>query len=157
MSNPNTMHPSMLNHPAKRPPMVMLYHPDKAPKGQSFHEGEAIGIHGKNGWVDSPAKFPGVSSKSQDVQDGSADADDMKAIIVAEKQKMIREMVQSVQASEAVSVPDFALWDKKELEQLVVECGFCDGLAKNKGITKLAEEVTTMLESYNEALEDVES
>lgn len=156
MSNPNTMHPSMLNHPPKAAPMKWMYHPD-TPKGKVFPLEVANSMDGKNGWVDSPAKFPGVSSKSQDVKDGSADADDMKAIIVAEKQKMIREMVQSVQASKAVSVPDFALWDKKELEQLVVECGFCDGLAKNKGVSKLAEEVTTMLESYNEALEDVES
>ncbi len=71
--NPDRDDDSMRYHPQKKAPMTILYHPSEAPKGRTLTAEQAASIDGKDGWVDSPAKFPKTTSKSQDASKAKTD------------------------------------------------------------------------------------
>lgn len=86
--NTDDFHSSMKNHPEPGPPMMVIYHQDHAPKGKTVHQEEGIAeLRHSGGWVDTPAKFDGNNSASQDSLSADAKRDAVVDKIVREEVK----------------------------------------------------------------------
>lgn len=66
LNNPDQYDPSMLGHPEPKPALMIVYHPEDAPKGMQMLVNDAERLLEKEGWVDTPEKFPNAKPKYAD-------------------------------------------------------------------------------------------
>lgn len=149
---------SMKDHPKPGRSMTILYHQEKAFGGKQFNTEEARSLEGKNGWVDSPAKFNGVNSASQDSGGSDAERDAIvdKAVGEELKKKRAKEAEKTENQEYGVGVFEStitfdaeAFRDKAMVEDFVQFHKLSKGLDLRKGLEKLVNEAEALVNEHN--------
>jgi hypothetical protein len=127
---------------------TFLFHKEIAPKGQKMSSVRAKEMEGKDGWVDSPAKFGVVSA--------AAAATPMAAVEIAvrnEKQLFADSVVSSVKNGVYAEFNDvYEQFTIADLKDLVQRTGFMDPAALPKTVAAARTAVKQLIKGYNDNL-----
>lgn len=130
---------------------MWLYHPEKAPKGKFFKDSFVAGeLKDRDGWVDTPDKFPGADKRKPVVE---APVAVVSSAVEDEKLLFSSSVKSAVENQTEIPYNEvFLHMSGKELEDLLANAGLAKGLDLRKNIDKLRTEVKSIFKAHNDGL-----